>query len=201
MAPLPSELRISPSCPYHVTIAYMRYSVPYELAGEGVDVKVAESRVEVMHDSSKAASHPRLRGRKGRYSTDASHMPDGHREQLPPWSRERFSSWADRIGPETGAAVRRLMAARPVVEQPFVACRNIPGLAKRYSPQLLESACARTNAAGAVPSYTACKNAILAEKAAAGRPVPAPAARGGLVDNAKSAGRLRRADAYRRDGR
>ena len=61
------------------------------------------------------------------------------------------------------------------------------------------------NAASALPSYTGLKNAILAMKAADadaranGRPVPRPAS-GELVDRAKSAGRLRGANAYKRGG-
>lgn len=90
----------------------------------------------------------------------------------------------------------RLLASRPVVEQAFVPARNILGFPKAYSPGLLERACARSNALGAVPSYTALKNAILAIRAS-GRP---PGADGGLVGRAKSAGRPRGSDAYRRGG-
>ena len=132
-------------------------------------------------------------------------MPPAHASMGSPWSRERFSSWARRIGAETGSAVDRLLDSRPVVEQAFVPARNILGLSKSYSPQLLERACARSKALGAVPSYTALKNAILAIKAAdaderaSGRTPGAPGG-DGLVDRAKSAGRLRGADAYRRGG-
>ena len=73
------------------------------------------------------------------------------------------------------------------------------------APALLERACAKLNAASALPSYTGLKNAILAikssdaEERAKGRPVGA-AGSGELVDRAKSAGRLRGADAYKRGG-
>ena len=91
------------------------------------------------------------------------------------------------------------------VEQSFVSCRNILGLSKTYAPALLERACAKLNAASALPSYTGLKNAILAikssdaEERAKGRPVGA-AGSGELVSRAKSAGRLRGADAYKRGG-
>ncbi len=86
-----------------------------------------------------------------------------------------------------------------------ISCRNILGLSKTYAPALLERACAKLNAASALPSYTGLKNAILAikssdaEERAKGRPVGA-AGSGELVDRAKSAGRLRGADAYKRGG-
>ena len=211
MQPLPAEryemcewrsCKVAPD--YHVTVDYMRYSVPFRLIGEQVDVRLSDSRVTVMSGGAPVAEHARLRGRKGQYSTFVEHMPPAHAAMDSPWSPERFSSWAHRIGAETGAAVDRLLASRPVVEQAFVPARNILGLSKTYSPGLLERACARSNALGAVPSYTSLKNAILAIRAAdaaaraSGR--PPEAAGDGLVDRAKSAGRLRGADAYRRDG-
>ena len=69
----------------------------------------------------------------------------------------------------------------------------------------MPSSCARSNALGAVPSYTALKIAVLAIRAAdadtraSGR-APSSEQGGDLVDRAKSAGRLRGADAYRRGG-
>lgn len=190
---------------YHVRVDYMRYSVPFRLVGAQADVRMTSSTVTVLHGGEVVASHPRLRGRKGQYSTDPAHMPANHSALDDPWSPGRFSSWARRVGPETASAVERLMASRPIVEQSFVACRNILGLSKTYAPALLERACAQANAAGATPSYTGLKNAILAMKAAdaaaRARGVPAPSADAGrLVDRAKSAGRLRGADAYRRGG-
>lgn len=90
------------------------------------------------------------------------------------------------------------------MEQAFVSCRNILGLSKAYSPELLERACAQANAAGALPSYTGIKNRILSIRAAdaEARSLSAapPAGGGALVDRAKSAGRTRGADAYRRGG-
>lgn len=212
MQPLPPEpyercewrvAKVSPD--YHVTIDYMHYSVPCALIGRQVDVRLTSSTVTVLADGGVVAEHRRLRGRKGQYSTVEEHMPDSHRLQLSPWSPERFTTWALRIGPETGAAIGRLMASRKVVEQSFVACRNILGLAKSYSPELLEMACAQVNACGALPSYTGCKNRILSIRAAEARDHAScadlpPRDGGPVVDRAKSAGRTRGADAYRRGG-
>ena len=212
MQPLPAEryemcewrsCKVAPD--YHVTVDYMHYSVPFQLIGEQVDVRLTDLKLTVMSGAKPVAEHPRLRGRKGQYSTLVEHMPPAHAAMDSPWSPERFSSWAHRIGAETGAAVDRLLASRPLVEQAFVPARNILGLSKSYSPQLLERACARANALGALPSYTALKNAILAIRAAdaearASGKAPEPAGGGNLVDHAKSARRLRGADAYRRGG-
>ena len=212
LMPLPAEryemcewrsAKVSPD--YHVTVDYMHYSVDHSLIGEQVDVKLTSSSVSVMHGGAIVAEHPRLHGRKGQYSTNVEHMPESHAALDNPWSPGRFASWARRIGPETEAAIGRVMGSRPIVEQSFVSCRNILGLSKTYTPALLERACGKMNAASALPSYTGLKNAILATRAADaearanGKPVP-QATPGGLVDRAKSAGRLRGADAYKRGG-
>ena len=212
LMPLPAEryemcewrsAKVSPD--YHVTVDYMHYSVDHSLIGEQVDLKLTSSSVAVMHGGAVVAEHPRLRGRKGQYSTIAEHMPENHAALDNPWSPGRFTSWARRIGPETEAAIGRVMDSRPIVEQSFVSCRNILGLSKTYTPALLERACAKMNAASALPSYTGLKNAILAIRAAdaesrASGGAAAAAEPGELVDRAKSAGRLRGADAYRRGG-
>ena len=212
LMPLPAEryemcewrsAKVAPD--YHVTVDYMHYSVDHSLIGKQVDVKLTSSSVTVMHGGVVVAKHPRLRGRKGQYSTNAEHMPENHAAMDDPWSPGRFTSWARRIGTETEAAIDRVLASRAIVEQSFVSCRNILGLSKTYTPALLERACAKMNAASALPSYTGLKNAILAMKAAdaearANGGSVAPAKPEELVDRAKSAGRLRGADAYRRDG-
>lgn len=183
----------------------MHYSVDHSLIGEQVDVKLTSSAVTVMHGGEVAAAHPRPRGRKGQYSTNVEHMPENHAALDGPWSPERFASWAMRIGPETASAIGRVLASRAIVEQSFVSCRDTLGLSKTYAPALLERACAKLNAASALPSYTGLKNAILAIKSsdaearAKGRPAGA-AGSADLVDRAKSAGRLRGADACKRGG-
>ena len=148
MQPLPAEryemcewrsAKVSPD--YHIVIDYMRYSVPHALIGRSVDARLTDSTVTVMHDGAVVAEHRRLRGRKGRYSTIVDHMPPAHAAMDSPWSPERFTSWARRIGPQTGLAIERVMAGRTIVEQSFVPCRNILGLSKTYTPELLERAC------------------------------------------------------------
>lgn len=175
---------------------------PVLAVGRTVDVGVTDRAMRVMEGGEVVAEHPRLWGRWGQYSTDESHMPPEHRDARNPWSRERFESWADRVGPATGECVRRVLDSRPVVEQAFVACRNILGLSRSRSPELLERACARFAAGPAVPSYTALKDtiaAIRAEDAEARIAGTAPWDAGaGVVDRAKGAGRTRGADAWKR---
>lgn len=99
MQPLPAErykmcgrrsCKVAPD--YHVTVDYMRYSVPFRLIGEQVDVRLTNTAVTVMAGGEAVAEHRRLRGRKGQYSTVAEHMPPAHAAMNSPWSPERFSS-------------------------------------------------------------------------------------------------------------
>lgn len=151
------------------------------------------------------AAHPRLRGRKGQYSTIDDHMPESHAAPDDPWSPERLTSWARRIGPETGIAIGRVTEGRVIVGRSFVSCRNIPGLSKAHAPASLGRACAGTSAASALPGHAGARSTILAIRAAdvglgaAGRRTR-PAEPGELVGRARSAGRLRGADAHERGG-
>lgn len=212
LMPLPAERyemcewrspKVAPD--YHVVVDHMRYSVPCRLVGEQTDVKMTSSTVTVLHGGEVVAVHPRLRGRKGQYSTIDDHMPESHAALDNPRSPERLASWAKRIGPETGIAIGRVMESRVIVEQSFVSCRNILGLSKTHAPALPGRACAGTSAASAPPGHAGVKNTILAIRAAdvelgaAGRRTQ-PAEPGELVDRARSAGRLRGADAYKRGG-
>lgn len=84
---------------YHVTVDYMRYSVPRRLIGEQVDVRLSSAKMSVMADGDIVVKHGRLRDRKGQYSTLVEHMPDNHAALDNPWSPARFTSWAEKIGP------------------------------------------------------------------------------------------------------
>ena len=201
----PRSATVSPD--YHVRVDYMHYSVPHRLIGERCDIRLYASRVVISHKGEVVAEHERLRGRRGQFLTDVGHMPPNHQMSDSPWSQAYFERWADRIGPATGVAIRRIMASKPVVQQSFVPCRNVLGLSKSYAPDLLERACSDVvSGSPAVPSYTALKNRILAIRAAdaaarsEGRAVPAAWDDEEIVDRAKNAGRVSGADAWRRKG-
>ena len=181
----------------------MRYSVPWRPVGRTLDAKATSLAVSIYDGGELVATHPRLRGRKGQHGTDESHMPPAHLALDDPWSGDRFLEWARRIGPECASAVERLMSRHKIVQQSFVSCRNILGLARTYTPDLLERACSRANETGAYPTYTGLRNMVRAIRAeerassasASAKPAGAPEA---PVDRARSAGRTSGADAYRR---
>lgn len=171
LMPLPPEryemcdwYRAKVACDYHIQVDYMRYSVPFKLLGETLDAKASPTKVTIYHDGEVVATHTRLHGRRKQFSTVLEHMPEKHQALSDPWSEDRFKSWAGRIGPETARAIARLMSRHQIVQQSFVACRNILGLAKTYTPEQLERACASYNEVDLYPTYTGLKNLILSQR-------------------------------------
>ncbi|GFI04899.1 hypothetical protein IMSAGC005_03752 [Lachnospiraceae bacterium] len=84
---------------YHISVDGMLYSVPYEYIKKKVDVKVTDTTVEIFYNHNHIASHHRLKGCPGQYSTITGHMPEDHQKYLE-WNGNCFCfcKWAKRIG-------------------------------------------------------------------------------------------------------
>ena len=126
---------------YHVEVDRHWYSVPYQLVGEGCDIRVTAAIVEVLHHGRRVASHRRS-GEQRRFTTDAAHMPEAHRRHAE-WTPGRIVAWASQTGPATAELVAAIMASRPHPEQGFRSCLGIMRLGRRYGPERLEAAAAR----------------------------------------------------------
>jgi transposase len=126
---------------YHVEVERHYYSVPYQLAGSVVEVRLTNSVVEVFSQHRRVASHLRSYA-VSRHVTDSAHMPDSHRRYLE-WTPGRIVSWAEKNGPSTAAFIEALMKSRPHPEQGFRSALGVMRLAKKYSPERLEAACER----------------------------------------------------------
>jgi len=59
------------------------------------------------------------------------------------WSAQRFTQWAQKIGPATVQVITAVFSDRRHTEQGFRSCLGILRLAKTYSDQRLEAACQR----------------------------------------------------------
>ena len=71
---------------YHISVDGMLYSVPYEYIKKKVDVKVTDTTIEIFYNHNCIASHHRLKGSPGQYSTITEHMPEDHQKYLE-WKR------------------------------------------------------------------------------------------------------------------
>jgi len=131
---------------YHVEIAGHYYSVPHALVKRELDVRITATAVECLHHGHRVANHPRSH-RKGAHSTVAGHMPKAHQKHLD-WSPGRFLNWALAIGPATRDIVHWQLTHKPHPEMGYRACLGLLHLARRYSKERLDAACARALAIG-----------------------------------------------------
>jgi transposase len=126
---------------YHIEVRGHYYSVPYELKGEQLDVRLGARTVEVLNKGRRVAAHVRDDS-KGRHTTEAAHMPSAHREHLA-WTPSRIIHWAGTLGPHCGQAVQQIIDSRPHPEQGYRAALGIIRLAKGYAAARVDAACRR----------------------------------------------------------
>jgi len=126
---------------YHIEVLGHYYSVPYELKGQQLDVRLSARVVEVLNKGRRVATHLRDE-RKGRHSTETSHMPRAHREHLA-WTPSRIIHWAGTIGPHCAQVVQQIIDSRPHPEQGYRAALGIIRLAKGFAPARVDAACRR----------------------------------------------------------
>jgi len=142
---------------YHIEFEKHYYSVPHTLIREEVYVRATERTIEIFFKNRRVASHRRANAR-GRHTTISEHMPPSH-QKYHEWSPDRFTRWAETIGPHTAQLVQALLASRKHPQQAYRSCLGILRLAKRYSEERLEAACRRALPAG-IHSYKGVKNIL-----------------------------------------
>ena len=138
----------------------MLYSVPYEYIKKKIDVKVTDTTIEIFYNHNRIASHCRLKGRPGKYSTIMEHMPEDHQKYLE-WNGDRFRKWAERIGINTYALVNAILTSKSVEQQTYRSCIGLLKLADKYTEATLEAACKKALSYTASPSYKSIKNILV----------------------------------------
>jgi len=164
LKPLPSRryeysefLKPTVNIDYHIEVLGHYYSVPFALKGQKVEGLLTARMIEVLHRGKRVASHVRD-DRKGRYTTDPSHMPKAHREHLE-WSPSRIIHWAGTIGPHCAQVAEQIIKSREHPEQGYRACLGIMRLSKGYDGARVEAACHRALALD-VCSYRSIKSML-----------------------------------------
>lgn len=148
---------------YHISVDSMYYSVPHEYIKRKVDVRVTASTIEVFYKQARIASHRRLYGRKGQYSTVTEHMPEDHQKYLE-WNSDRFRRWGAQIGPSTAAVVNAILTSGRVEQQSYRSCMGLLKLTDKYSTKRLENACTLALSYTASPSYKNVKDILAADR-------------------------------------
>ncbi|MDD4201061.1 MAG: IS21 family transposase [Eubacteriales bacterium] len=126
---------------YHIELDGHYYSVPYQLVKEQLDVRFTATTIEALFKNRRVATHMRSY-KRGAHITLAEHMPKAHQKYLE-WTPSRILDWAGKNGPNTRELAACIIENRRHPEQGFRACLGIMRMAKRYSPERVESACGR----------------------------------------------------------
>lgn len=149
---------------YHIAVDKMYYSVPYQYIKEKADVRITDTIVEIFIKHNRIASHRRLYGRPGQYSTVMEHMPQDHQKYLE-WNGDRFRKWATQIGINTNEVVNNILTSGRVEQQSYRSCMGLLKLAEKYTPVQLERACQKALQYSHSPSYKSIKNLLVTMKA------------------------------------
>ena len=89
---------------YLITDGKNKYSVPFDLIGEQVDIRLTKDTVEVFFHGSRVASHPRSATNRRDPVIQPEHMPTEHRKYLS-YNADDFTVWAMSIGNSTAKVV------------------------------------------------------------------------------------------------
>lgn len=126
---------------YHVLAEKHFYSVPYQLVGQDVDIRVTAAAVEIFHNGLRVASHARS-FLADQATTVPEHRPKAHQQHLE-WTPSRLLSWADAAGPHTAQLFRQILATKPHPEMGYRSCLGLVRLAGKHTTERIEAAAAR----------------------------------------------------------
>ena len=156
---------------YLVSDGRNKYSVPYNLIGEKVDIRVTKTIVEVYFHGSRVASHRRLQTKQREPLMKLEHMPQEHQRYLA-YNAEDFKTWAMSVGPMTEKAVYHFLDSGKAPEQGYKACASLKKLGDRYGRKRLENACGRVLALTTTPSVRNISSLLKNERTLPDNPQP-----------------------------
>lgn len=126
---------------YHVEVDRAYYSVPYQLIGERVEVRLSARMIEIFAKRQLAASHVRLYKHGARATLDA-HRPANHRA-IVDTTIERLMQRAEAIAPSVAQVLREQFNRKRHPEEALRVAQGILRLAQDFSPARLAAACDR----------------------------------------------------------
>ncbi|GAA4473553.1 IS21 family transposase [Enteractinococcus fodinae] len=142
---------------YHIRADSQHYSVPYQLAGQLVSVRLTSTGVTVFDGNTMVSEHARINGRKGQYSTLAAHVPERHQGIDGLWSRSWFTDRARSFGPATLAVINQILDRHVIEAQGYLACQNILEGLGRKNRAVVEAACQQLINRNGYATYTTLK--------------------------------------------
>ena len=125
---------------YVVPAGENKYSVPFDLIGKKVDVKLTHDTVEVYYHGSRVASHLRRREPLRDPIVNPDHMTEEHRKYLN-YNADRFAEWGNSAGKHIAATVRHFLKSGKAPEQGYKFCVGLMKLADKYGADRLDGVC------------------------------------------------------------
>lgn len=162
----PTYLKRKIARDYHVEVHRQYYSVPYQHAGQTVEVRLTREHVEVLRNDMRIALHRRA-PLSQRFVTEPAHMPVHHRAFRDPKIMQRAAA----IGPQTVALIETLFAKRRHPEQAIRSAQGVLALMRDHGAAALEAACARAVALDTI-GYEAVRRLLLAAQVQTPLPLP-----------------------------
>jgi hypothetical protein len=148
---------------YHVLADDNYYSVPFEFIKKKVDVRLTRTTVEIFYDNNRIASHIRISGQLGEYSTREEHMPHAH-QQFVQWNGDKFRARALEAGENTSAVVCAILASYKVEQQGYKSCQALLKLGETHGFEELELACERALTYTASPTLKIVQTILKSDK-------------------------------------
>lgn len=136
---------------YLISDGINKYSVPFDLIGEQVHIRVTKNLVEIYFKCSRITCHKRLDNFSVKPFVKDEHMPDNHRAYLA-YNADEFKTWAKSVGKSTEEVVKYFLTSGSAAEQGYKPCVSLQNLGKRYGKRKLEDACERVLAFSSSPS-------------------------------------------------
>ena len=152
------------SIDYHIEVDRHYYSVPHQLVGCHVEVRITASTIECLYEGKRVASHINvhreraMRTNAGRHSTLTEHMPKSHQAHRE-WTPGRLLAWGQSVGAATHELVRHLLESKPHPEMGYRACLGLMRLGQSFGRARLEAACGRAVAVRA-KTYKSVRNIL-----------------------------------------
>lgn len=142
---------VTVSTDYLVSDGKNKYSVPFDLIGEKVDIRLTPSTVEVFYHGARVASHKRSAAIQREPIINRDHLTPEHRKYLN-YNAEDFSKWAKTVGENTERVVTYFLTAGKEAEQGFKACASLTKLGEKHGHKKLELACEKLLSHTSTPS-------------------------------------------------
>ena len=145
---------------YLITDGLNKYTVPFDLIGERVDVRTTHDSVEVFFHGSRVAAHARRKQAERDPIRITEHMPPEHQKYLA-YASDEFLLWANGIGSFTTKVIEYFLTSDKEPEQGYKYCVSLMKAADRYGNNRVEKACERllsftTQRPGSAASGQAC---------------------------------------------